>query len=132
MTGMKSIAIKILINGVALWVAAWLVVGIHLADDNQPLGKRLVAVLLVAAVFGVINAVIKPVAKFFSFPFIVLTLGLFTIVVNALMLQLTSWVAGGLNLAFHVDHFFWDALIGAVIISVVSVVLGIVLPDSRD
>jgi putative membrane protein len=126
---MKSIAIKVLVNGVALWVAAFLVFGIHLADENAPLGKRLVSVLLVAIVFGLINAVIKPVAKFFSFPFIILTLGLFTIVVNALMLQLTSWVAGALNLAFHVDHFFWDAIIGAVIVSIVSVVLGIVLPD---
>ena len=129
MTLMKSIAIKVLVNGVALWVAAFLVFGIHLADENEPLGKRLLSVLLVAIVFGLINAVIKPVAKFFSFPFIVLTLGLFTIVVNALMLQLTSWVAGGLNLAFHVDHFFWDAILGAVIVSIVSIVLGIVLPD---
>ena len=129
MTGMKSFAIKILINGVALWVAAFLVLGIHLADENEPLGKRLITVVLVAALFGVINAVIKPVAKFFSFPIIILTLGLFTIVVNAAMLQLTSWLAGALNLAFHVDHFFWDALIGAVIISVVSLVLDLVLPN---
>jgi putative membrane protein len=132
MAPMKSIAIKILVNGVALWVAAWLIVGIRLADDADPLGTRLLTVLLVAAVFGLINAVIKPVAKFFSFPFIILTLGLFTIVVNAFMLQLTSWVADWLNLAFHVDHFFWDAILGALVISVVSIVLGIVLPDSRD
>lgn len=129
MTGMKSFAIKILINGVALWVAAFLVVGIHLAEDYEPLGKRLLTVVLVAALFGVINTVIKPIAKFFSFPIIILTLGLFTIVVNAAMLQLTSWLAGVLHLAFHVDHFFWDALIGAVIISVVSLVLDLVLPN---
>lgn len=132
MTGMKSFAIKILVNGVALWVAAWLVFGIHLADGNEPLGKRLLTVLLVSIVFGLINAFIKPVAKFFSFPFILLTLGLFTIIVNAAMLQLTSWVAGALNLAFHVDNFFWDAIIGALVISIVSLLLGIVLPDDRD
>ncbi|MGZ4630521.1 phage holin family protein [Oryzihumus sp.] len=128
---MKSIAIKVLVNGVALWVAAFLVFGIHLADENEPLGKRLLSVLLVAIVFGLINAVIKPVAKFFSFPFIILTLGLFTLVVNAAMLQLTSWVAGAVGLPFHVDHFFWDAVLGAILISIVSLVLGIFLPD-RD
>ena len=130
MTPMKSIAIKIIVNGVALWVAAIALQGIHFGEDVDPLSKQLLTILVVAVIFGLINVVIRPVVKFFSFPFILLTLGLFTLVINAAMLQLTSWLAGGLNLAFHVDHFFWDAVLGAIIISIVSLVLNLVLPNS--
>ena len=86
-------------------------------------------ILWVAVIFGLVNALIKPVLKFFSLPFIVVTLGLFTVVVNAAMLQLTSWFAGQFDLAFHVDHFVWDALLGSVIITVVMMLLHLVLPD---
>ena len=78
------------------------------------------------------NALVKPIVTLFSLPFIVLTLGLFTLVVNALMLQLTSWLAGALNLDFHIDAFFWDAIFGALIITFVSLLLNILLPDGRD
>jgi len=131
MTPMKSIAIKIIVNGVALWVAAIALQGLHLGEGVDPLSRQLLTILVVAVIFGLINAVIRPVVKFFAFPFILLTLGLFTLVINAAMLQLTSWLAGGLNLAFHVDHFFWDAVLGSIIITIVSLVLNIVLPN-RD
>lgn len=129
---MADLLLKTVVNGAALWVAALLVPGIALGDPSDPLGSRLVTVLLVALVFGVINAVVKPVVKFFSFPFIVLTLGLFTFVVNALMLQLLSWAAGRLGLAFHVDRFFWSAVIGAVVVTVVAMVLDAVVPDTES
>jgi putative membrane protein len=87
---------------------------------------------VVAVIFGLINAVIKPVVKFFAFPFIILTLGLLTLVINAAMLELTSWVAGGLRLAFHVDEFFWDAVLGGIIITFVSMILHLILPDGND
>ena len=86
----------------------------------------------VAAVFGVVNAVVRPLAQLLSLPFIVLTLGLFLVVVNALMLLLTSWLAGVLGLDFRVDDFWWDAVLGAVIVSAVSMVVGMLLPDGRD
>lgn len=126
---MKSIAIKILVNGVALWVAALLLEGIHLDEGGADVVGQLVTILWVAVIFGLVNALIKPVLKFFSLPFIVVTLGLFTVVVNAAMLQLTSWFAGQFDLAFHVDHFVWDALLGSVIITVVMMLLHLVLPD---
>ncbi|MFC0358213.1 MULTISPECIES: phage holin family protein [Kytococcus] len=129
---MADLLLKTVVNGAALWVAALLVPGIALGDPSDPLGSRLVTVLLVALVFGVINALVKPVVKFFSFPFIVLTLGLFTFVVNALMLQLLSWAAGRLGLAFHVDRFFWSAVIGAVVVTVVAMVLDAVVPDTES
>lgn len=126
---MTSFAIKVLVNGVALWVAAQLLAGIHLADGSASTSSRLITVLWVAVIFGLVNAVIRPVLKFFALPAIILTLGLFTLVVNAAMLQLTSWFAGQFSLAFHVDHFVWDAVIGSIIITVVSMVLHLVLPD---
>jgi len=128
---MKSIAIKVLVNGAALWVAALVLSGIRLGPDSAPLSKQVVTLLVVAAIFGLINAFIKPVLRFFSMPFIILTLGLFSLVVNALMLQLTSWFADQLGLAFHVDEFFWDAVLGSIVITFVSMILNLVLPDGE-
>ena len=129
---MKSIAIKILVNGVALWVAALLLPGISFGPSGAKLSSQLVTILWVAVIFGLLNAVVKPVLKFFSLPVIILTLGLFSLVVNAAMLQLTSWFAGQVNLAFHVDHFVWDALLGSIIITFVSMILRLVLPDGAS
>ena len=128
---MKSIAIKIFVNGVALWVAALLLDGIYFGAPSDAQSKHLGTILLVAVIFGLVNALIKPVMTFFSLPVIVLTLGLFVLVVNAAMLELTSWLAGQLNLDFTVDHFFWDALFGSIIITFVSMILNRVLPDGR-
>jgi putative membrane protein len=126
---MKSFVIRVLVNGVALWVAAFFVRGIHLADGATSTSSQIVTILWVALIFGLLNALIKPILTILSLPVIVLTLGLFTLIVNAAMLELTSWFAGQFNLDFHVDQFFWDAVIGALIITVVSMILNAVLPD---
>ena len=126
---MKSIAIKILVNGVALWVAALVLPGIAFGPSGATLSSQLVTILWVAVIFGLINAVVKPVLKFFALPVIIVTLGLFSLVVNALMLELTSWFANQFNLAFQVDHFIWDALLGSIIITFVSMFLHMVVPD---
>ena len=122
--------VKVAVNAVALWVAAWLVPGITFGEGK--FGSKFATVVLVAIVFGVINAVVKPIAKLLSFPVIILTLGLFTFIVNAFMLQLTEWVADPLGLSFTIAHFFWDAVLGALIITIVSMVLGWVIPDHDD
>ena len=130
---MRTIGIKVLVNGVALWVAALVLSdGIHLGQRADSLSARLLTILFVAVIFGLVNAFVKPIAKLFSLPFIILTLGLFTLVVNALMLQITSWLAGALNLDFHVDSFFWDAILGALVITFVSLLLNILIPDGDD
>lgn len=131
MCDMKTIGIKILVNGIALWLAALAVAGISFgtSTESSSLTKQIGTVIVVAAIFGLVNAFIKPIVKFFTFPFIVLTLGLLSLVINAAMLQLTSWFAGGLHLAFHVDHFFWDAVLGGLIITFVSMILHLLLPD---
>ncbi|MET4079932.1 MULTISPECIES: phage holin family protein [Janibacter] len=129
---MANFLIKVVVNGIALWVAAFLVDGITLGEDGSTFASKFTTVLLVALLFGVINAVVKPIAKVLSFPAIVLTLGLFTFVVNAFMLQITEWISEPLGLSFAIRDFWWDAVLGAVIITVVSMVLGWVLPDGDD
>lgn len=117
---MSNLLIRLVINGVALWVASYLVPGITLTTDIGGL-------LLVAVVFGLINALIKPVIDFFTCPFYVLTLGLFTFIVNALMLLLTSMVSGPER--FHVAD-FWAALLGGIVIGIVSMLLSLFLSEN--
>ena len=126
---MKNLIIRLLANAVALAVASWLVAGITLQGATT--GKRILTLLIVAAIFGVVNAIVKPVVKLLSLPLLILTLGLLTFVINALMLWLTSWITGKLDVQFHVDG-FWSALLGALIITVVGMIINIVLPDKAE
>ena len=123
-----NFAIQTVINGLALWVAAWAIPGITFGEDLGT-GKTIFTVVLVALIFGFVNAFVRPLAKLLSLPFIILTLGLFIFILNAVMLQLTSWLADIFNLAFHVEHFFWDAVWGSLIITFVSLVLGFLKRD---
>ncbi|HKY21663.1 MAG TPA: phage holin family protein [Vicinamibacterales bacterium] len=107
--------LRLLINAAALWVAIQLVGGIDYRGSRWSL-------LLVALVFGVLNACVRPLLKLLSIPLIIFTLGLFIFVINALMLLLTGWVSGLLDLGFYVDG-FWSAFLGGLVISVVSLVL---------
>ena len=90
------------------------------ADTNQ---ERLIALAIVAFVFSLINTFVAPVVKTLSLPFIILTLGLFLLVINALLLLLTDWIAGKLDVTFYVESFGW-AVLGAIIISIVNAILG--------
>lgn len=123
---MKNFVVKTLANAVALGVAIWLVGKITLTGDST--GDKALTLILVALIFGVVNWLVKPVVKLFSLPLFILTLGLFTLVVNALMLMLTSWLSEKLSLSFHVGG-FWAALIGGLIISIVSWAMHVLLPD---
>ncbi len=122
-----NFALQTVINAVALWVAAWAIPGITFGGGST--GQVVKTVVIVALIFGIVNAFIKPILKLISLPFIILTLGLFVFIVNALMLQLTSWLAGKFDLAFHVEHFFWDAVFGALIITFVSMILSFIKTD---
>ena len=123
---MKNFVVKTIANAGALAVAVWLIDNITLTGDST--GKQFATLLLVALIFGLVNVVVKPVVKLLSLPLLILTLGLFTLVVNALMLLLTSWLADKVDLSFHVEG-FWAAVLGGLIISIVSWALNVVLPD---
>lgn len=103
--------IRVVINAAALGVAAWLLPGIHVANAQ--------ALVFAALIFGLANAVIKPVLAFLTCPLIIVTLGLFTLVLNAIMMGITSWIAEQLDVGFSVEG-FGAAFIGAIIVSIVS------------
>lgn len=123
-----KILLRVAINAVAIWVASALLSGIDLGEDGN-VGRTILTALLVGAIFGIVNTIVKPILTLLSLPFIVVTLGLFLVVINALMLSFTSWLADRLDLAFRVDDFFWDAIWGAIIISIVSWALSIFVSD---
>ncbi|MCD9877016.1 phage holin family protein [Streptomyces guryensis] len=124
---MKNFVVKTIANAGALAVAVWLLDKITLTGDST--GKKAGTLIIVALIFGVVNFLVKPIVKVLTFPLFILTLGLITLVVNALMLLLTSWLADKLNLSFHVEG-FWTAVLGGLIISIVSWALHVVLPDN--
>jgi putative membrane protein len=121
---MRKILLRLLINAIALWVAVQIVPGIH---AESPL-----TILVVALIFGAVNALLRPLVKFFTCPMIVVTLGLFIFVINALMLWFTAWVAGRLNLGFGIDGGFWPAFWGALVISVVSLAISLLIKEDKD
>ncbi|MFY4721719.1 phage holin family protein [Streptomyces sp. LaBMicrA B280] len=123
---MKNFVVKTIVNAGALAVAVWLLDKITLTGTST--AKKAGTLIVVALIFGLVNSLVKPILKVLTFPLFILTLGLITLIVNALMLLLTSWVCGKLQLSFHVEG-FWTAVLGGLIISVVSWALHMILPD---
>ncbi len=116
-----------LITAAALFVAARFVPGISVTDQNGWF-----AVFAMAAIFGLVNALIRPLITLLSCPLILLTLGLFTLVINAVCFILSSWIAQTFfGIGFVVDG-FWPAFIGSIIVSIVSFLLSLFLPDERE
>lgn len=116
--------VRLLVNAAALWVATRIVPGVTYNGDVLPF-------LGVAIVFGVVNAIIRPAAKILTFPLIIVTLGLFALVVNGLMLWLTAALSGALGLGFRVGG-FWSAVFGALVVSIVSTILSLLVADASD
>lgn len=112
-----TLFLRLVATAAATAVAVWLVPGISLTADTTL--NKVLTLLAVAALLGVVNAIVRPVAWVLSGCLIVLTFGLFLLVINAAMLLLTSWLAGQFGLGFHVDGFV-PALIGSIVISIVS------------
>jgi putative membrane protein len=113
--------VRLLVNAAALWVATHLVSGVTFTGGW-------VSFLGVALVFGFVNAFIRPVAKILTFPLIIVTFGIFSLVVNGLMLWLTSSLSAALGLGFHVSG-FWAAFFGALIVSIVSTLLSMMVTE---
>ncbi|KAA0254022.1 MAG: phage holin family protein [Acidobacteria bacterium] len=117
-----ALLVRVLVNALALGAASYLVPGIRSGGFGS--------LLLTALVFGVVNAFVRPFLKLVSCPLILLSLGLFTLVVNALMLMLTSWLGRHLGIDFTVDG-FWPAFLGALVVTVVSTLLSWLLAEKR-
>jgi putative membrane protein len=119
----------VVVNALALALAVWLFDGITLTGDSGT--QKFVELLVVGLIFGVITSFVRPIVRLLSLPLILITLGLVLFVINAFMLLLTSWIAGGLDLGFHVDG-FWTALWGSIVISIALMILEAILPERRN
>ena len=117
----RRVLLRLLINAIALWAAVQIVPGIH---AENPL-----TILIVGLIFGVINAIIRPLVSFLTCPMILVTLGLFIFVINALMLWFTAWIAGQLNLGFSIEGGFMPAFWGALVVSLVSFAMSLLIKD---
>lgn len=134
---MFSFIVRVLINGLALGIASWILPGLDISttatteavaqsgvsQGTDPIGIIL-AYLFIGLIFGLVNALVRPIVSLLSLPITILTLGLFTIVINAAMLYLTSWLSSYTPVHFTIDSFFWTAVLAAIIITVVSLVAG--------
>lgn len=131
-----SFLLRVLVNALAIWVAAWILPGMELTADPSVVSAvgggtaaSVLAYLFIGLVFGVVNAVVRPVLSILSLPITCLTLGLFAIVVNAAMLWLTSWLSSFTPLQLEIDSFLWTAVLATLIIGAVSLVMGWIVPD---
>ncbi|MDM4722102.1 phage holin family protein [Micromonospora sp. WMMA1363] len=122
---LKGLLIRLAITALAFWLATLLIPGIELESTSAT--ETVTTLVLVAAIFGVVNAVLQPVIKTVGCAFYLLTLGLIALVVNGLLFLLTSWIAGQAGLPFHVDEFWPAAVLGALFVGVVTWVLGAIL-----
>jgi putative membrane protein len=118
--------VRWLINAVALWVTTKVVSGIEISGSST--GKELLTLLAVALIFGLVNAIIKPIVKLVGCLFYLLTLGLISFFVNALLFLLVDWIADLIDLPFHIDG-FWPAFWGAIVMGLVSWAISLVIPD---
>ena len=119
---MKRIVLQVLVNAVALWIAAWILPGLAVAntgtsglETSNATVNTVLAFIFIGLIFGVVNAVVKPVVKILALPVTILTLGLFTIVINAAMLELVAMLLHGFNVTS-----FWAAILGSIVVSIVS------------
>ena len=124
-----GILIRLVITAVSLWIATLVIDGITLTAESTT--TEVGTLLAVAVIFGLVNAVLRPIIKTIGCGLYVLTLGLVAIVVNGLLLLLTSWIAGKLELGFHVDGVL-AAVLGALLVGVVSWLLNALVPDGDD
>jgi putative membrane protein len=125
-----GILVRVVITAVSLWIATLLIGGIQLDTDSIP--GKIGTLLAVAVIFGIINAILRPIIKTIGCGLYVLTLGLIALIINGLLFLLTSWIAGKLDLPFHVDNFWPSAVLGALIVGVVSWLLNMLVPDGGD
>lgn len=120
---MRSLFVRWVINALALYVAVNIIPGIHFDKGG-------VELLVVAALFGIVNSALRPILTVLTCPLVVLTLGLFTFVINALLLLLTAWLSKQFDLGLHIDG-FGAAFVGGLLIGIVSLVLSLMVGESR-
>src|SRR3954462_3582497 len=118
---------KVVINAFAIWIATLVIPDVTVG--NGSLGPRILSLLVVGALFGLINTFIKPLVKLFTLPLYLLTLGLISFVVNAFLLKIVEWLSGKIGITFDAGPFFWSTIGAAIVITFVSMILNVTVPD---
>jgi putative membrane protein len=127
-----SFVIRVIVTGIAIWLTSLFIDDHFSIVGSDTVGGQIVIVLAVALIYSLVNAIIKPIVQIISIPLYILTLGLFTLVVNALMLMLTAWITEQTNWGIRIEGGFWWALLAALIIGVLNFLISaVVAPKSR-
>jgi putative membrane protein len=128
---MGPFLVRAALTGLALWVVTlFLAPNVEFVGGEGNVVKRVGIIFVVAVIFGLVNAFIKPIVQFLSIPLYILTLGLFHIVINAFMLWLTAWITEHTtHWGLYIAHFWWTAIWAAILLSIVSWVLGLITRD---
>ena len=128
---MGPFLIRAALTGFALWVVTQFVHGLRFVGGHTDL-QRIAIIFAVAVLFGLVNAIIKPIVQFLSIPLYILTLGLFHVVVNALMLWITARITENTtHWGLQIDHFWWTAIWAAILLSLVSWILSLLTRRAR-
>jgi putative membrane protein len=128
---MWAFLLRAVLTGFALWVVTLIVPGLSFVGGNTT-AQKVGIVFVVAVIFGLVNAIIKPIVQILSIPLYILTLGLFHIVINALMLWITAWITRHTtHWGLQIDHFWWTAIWAAIVLAIVSWLLSLVVRDVR-
>ncbi|WP_067543105.1 phage holin family protein [Nocardia crassostreae] len=127
-----TLILRLLITGVAIWLASEWVGGISIVapEDQDATTGKIIVIAVAAVIFTIVNALVKPLVQLLSLPLVIVTLGLFLLAINALMLWLTSVITETTSYQLHVDG-FWAAVWGGIIISIVNWVLGVFVPEKN-
>jgi putative membrane protein len=127
---MGSFLLRAALTGVALWVVTLIVPGISFVGGDTTVARAGI-IFVVAVIFGLVNAIIKPVVQLLSIPLYILTLGLFHVVINALMLWITSWITENTtHWGLYIEDFWWTAIWAAIVLSIVSWLLSLATRDA--
>jgi putative membrane protein len=129
--GMVAFLLRAALTGFALWIVTLLVPGMTFVGGDTTL-QKIGIIFVVAVIFGLVNAIIKPIVQIVSIPLYILTLGLIHIVINALMLWITSWITEHTtHWGLVIDDFWWTAIWAAIVLSIVSWLLSLIVRDTR-
>ncbi|MFD6813160.1 phage holin family protein [Enteractinococcus coprophilus] len=126
--------LRTLVTAASFWVALWILPGMDITSDSGGVStvETVLGLLIVSVVFGLVNAIVRPIVSLLSLPVTCLTLGLFTLIINAAMLWLTVWITSFLPVHVVIDSFFWTTILAALIIAVVSAIVNRLIGSVTD
>ena len=123
--------LKVIINALALWLTTLIVSGVSVHPFEDTTSATVLTYLLIAVIFGVVNAVIGTAIRVVAFPIYILTLGLISLVVNALLLLIVSWISDAMGFGLHVDG-FWAGVLGALVLGIIAWLFGLIVRPTRS